>query len=344
MNTTIRTPLAALALLLPLSAAMIAPSALAQPQAVVASAAVQALTLEASAGLGPGSLLRVQVQAVAGSRNASVTLGDHGPRIALQEQGAGRYVGAHVVTPLDRIDARERITVHMDWNGRPVTRSFDFPRLADAGGRPPPPPQAGHPVPPRPPAQQVQAAIERFDVKAPSRIAAGSTLRFELRGTPGAQVAVDIPGAVRSLKLTERSRGLYEGSYTIRQREDLRAFDEAVATLQRGKERSTARASLRDLRDQRPPEVTQVSPGQGDRVHGGRQEQVSARFQDSGSGIDLNSVRLKVDGRDVTRQARVSADGVVWRGDLARGRHSAQLEVRDRAGNLARRSWSFQLL
>jgi hypothetical protein len=66
-----------------------------------------------------------------------------------------------------------------------------------------------------------------------------------------------------------------------------------------------------------------------------------ARLSDDRSGVDTSSVRLLVDGLDVTRDARVTRDEVQYRERLGRGRHHAELLVRDRAGNLARNSWSF---
>ena len=146
--------------------------------------------------------------------------------------------------------------------------------------------------------------------------------------------------------MEETRPGVYEGRYTIRRRDDLRAFDEAVATLRRGGERTTARVDLRDQarRDQRPPQVTDVTPNHGERVDGDRRERISARFHDDGSGVDPASVRLRVDGEDVTRQARISEDAVHYRDNLRRGRHSAELVVRDHAGNATRTAWTFTVL
>jgi len=59
--------------------------------------------------------------------------------------------------------------------------------------------------------------------------------------------------------------------------------------------------------------------------------------------VDPASVRMVVNGRDVTPELRVEGDEVHFRGFLARGRHTAELEVRDRAGNATRRAWSFDV-
>jgi hypothetical protein len=46
----------------------------------------------------------------------------------------------------------------------------------------------------------------------------------------------------------------------------------------------------------------------------------------------------------VTGDARISAEEVRFRDELADGRHTAELEVRDRAGNAARKAWSFDVV
>jgi hypothetical protein len=50
-----------------------------------------------------------------------------------------------------------------------------------------------------------------------------------------------------------------------------------------------------------------------------------------------------VDGRDVTRHASVDNNDIRYADNLQPGRHRAELVVRDRAGNVARRAWSFQV-
>lgn len=92
-------------------------------------------------------------------------------------------------------------------------------------------------------------------------------------------------------------------------------------------------------RDQRPPRITDVTPDHGDRVGERRRTRISARFHDGGSGVE--SVALRVDGRDVTGWSRINSEQIRYREDLAPGRHVAEVIVRDRAGNVNRRAWSF---
>lgn len=194
--------------------------------------------------------------------------------------------------------------------------------------------------------------IERFSVRALS-IEPGRVMRFRLVGSPDAQAEIDIPQVVQNIPLREVQPGVYEGSYTIRLRDDLSEIDRAVATLRNGPLATTARIVLEGegfgyghgngarRHDRHGPEVVDVTPDHGQRVTERGLTQVTARFRDNRSGVDASSVRLRIDGRDVTNWSRVSAADVSFRGDLREGRHQAELVVRDRAGNLTRVEWNF---
>lgn len=97
-------------------------------------------------------------------------------------------------------------------------------------------------------------------------------------------------------------------------------------------------------RDDRAPQISDLTPSQGERVGVRGLTRVSAHFTDQGSGVDLGSLVLRLDGRVVTHRARVDGDGIRYADDLRPGRHVADLVVRDRAGNTARRSWSFDVV
>jgi hypothetical protein len=97
-------------------------------------------------------------------------------------------------------------------------------------------------------------------------------------------------------------------------------------------------------RDERAPDISNLTPLPGERTGERHRTEVSAHFSDSFSGVDTASVRLRIDGRDVTRLARIDNDEVHFRDELRPGRHVAEVMVRDRAGNLARRSWRFAVV
>lgn len=99
--------------------------------------------------------------------------------------------------------------------------------------------------------------------------------------------------------------------------------------------------SERQGRDRRAPQIFDLTPSRGDRIGERGLTRVSARFSDDRSGVDLDSVMLRIDGRNVTRQARLDGDDIRYAENLRPGRHEAELVVRDRAGNASRRAWTF---
>lgn len=401
MKTVVRTHVAAVMLLLPLSAAFLAPPVAAQQQR--SSNAIYAMTLRAPGGLAPDGMLFVSVTATPGAAEASVTLGN-GLQIPLQEQSQGSWTGSYTVRQGDRFNPRQNVTVRVRWADGTATRTYPLPPDLKAALQPQ---TQTRPEPASRPTVPVAAAptIERFTVEPGGRIVAGRKLQFRLTGQPRAGAAVEIPGVVRSVPLRETSRGVYEGSYTVRSTDKPRDFDSAVATLREGRLSTTAeldlKASIDDRRDrgepradrpadaasgprgdrprnaasgprgdrpagqrgeqrseapavqpvppaapagdQQPPQISNVTPANGETVAERRRTRIAASLADVGSGIDAASVRLSVDGVDVTRNAEITADQVRWRENLGIGRHNAELVVRDRAGNSTRTAWSFRV-
>lgn len=194
--------------------------------------------------------------------------------------------------------------------------------------------------------------IERFVIRPMGRLKAGDEVRLRVVGARDARVVVDIPGVASGLLLRETRPGVYEGSYTIRRSDNLDAFARSTATMHRDGRRDVARVDTRGNdrddrddrwgRDDRPPQISGLTPSQNESLTERGRVRIAAKLDDEGrSGVDRDAVRLRVDGRDVTRDARITNDEIEYRGDLRPGRHTAELTVRDRAGNVATRDWSF---
>lgn len=204
------------------------------------------------------------------------------------------------------------------------------------------------------PAFASHARIERFMMRSHGDIRPGSEVRYRLMGTPGARAWIDVPGVVRGLAMAETRPGLYEAVYTVTWRDSRDEFDRANVTLEHRGVRQTARvhvANDRDFawdrwqrRDDRAPQISDLSPRQGERVSERGRTEVTARVSDIGSGVDEDGVTLRIDGRDVSNRTRVHDGEVRYRDDLRPGRHVAELVVRDRAGNTTRRTWSFDVV
>lgn len=76
----------------------------------------------------------------------------------------------------------------------------------------------------------------------------------------------------------------------------------------------------------------------------GAQPRIAATFSDP-AGIDTSSVRLLLDGNDVTAQASISAQGVSYTPPqaLSAGAHTAYVSVRNRAGTVGESVWGFDV-
>jgi hypothetical protein len=199
------------------------------------------------------------------------------------------------------------------------------------------------------PAAGPRLQIERFVMHADGEIRPGRELRFRLRGDPGVEAWVEIPG-VKLVQLTEVRPGLYEGSYVVQPRDRREGFQRANGILKRGTQSVTARVDARsdragrgwEHRDRDAPEIVEVSPAQGERVSERGRTRITARVSDQRSGVE--SVTLRIDGRDVSGGVQVEGRDIRYAEDLQPGRHSAELSVRDRAGNIAMRRWFFDVV
>lgn len=82
--------------------------------------------------------------------------------------------------------------------------------------------------------------IDGFDVRPVRQAVAGRELDFTLYGSPGGTAAVRISGATAGVVLTETEVGVYEGSYTIRQRDKITTKSKATANLRVGNQVASA--------------------------------------------------------------------------------------------------------
>lgn len=83
--------------------------------------------------------------------------------------------------------------------------------------------------------------IVAFEVEPMQQFAAGSTLVFRVRGTPGGRATVRISGLAQTLALHQTAAGLYEGSHVVGRRDRIDGRAAATATLRLGVHSATAR-------------------------------------------------------------------------------------------------------
>ena len=189
-------------------------------------------------------------------------------------------------------------------------------------------------------------------------------LRVQVVATPNARSAsVTLGDSGVTVPLHQQAPGTYNGSYVVRRADridPMQLMTARVAYGERGSSRQfnfpagfqalamgnapqRAPAEQRVARDERSPDITDLTPGNGDRLADNGRTRISARLSDQGSGIDRDSVRVRINGRDVSDEARIAGDEVRYRADLAPGRYTAEVFVRDRAGNSTRKAWTFDV-
>ncbi len=99
-----------------------------------------------------------------------------------------------------------------------------------------------------------------------------------------------------------------------------------------------------DINESIPPVIYDVQPAENDVVTDNTPE-ISAYYYDIGSGVDTSAVRIYVDGADVSAEAVVLQTKVSYvpATPLSDGTHTVKVIVADRKGNIATKTWSFEV-
>jgi hypothetical protein len=91
-----------------------------------------------------------------------------------------------------------------------------------------------------------------------------------------------------------------------------------------------------------PPDIINLQPANSS-VISDKSPNISANYSDL-SGIDLNSIVLKIDNTDVTSGSIIAKNGITYTPSaLLDGNHQVSLKVRDLLGNTALETWSFTI-
>ncbi|MGE5631515.1 MAG: CehA/McbA family metallohydrolase [Caulobacteraceae bacterium] len=92
------------------------------------------------------------------------------------------------------------------------------------------------------------------------------------------------------------------------------------------------------------PEITGMTPQEGSYTGNNLRPVISANYSDP-SNIDLASVKLYLDGNDVTASTVVTATDISYTPgqDLAKSSHNVKLEVSDTKGNKSEKTWAFNV-
>jgi hypothetical protein len=107
------------------------------------------------------------------------------------------------------------------------------------------------------------------------------------------------------------------------------------------RERSATRDEVDPSTRLRSADLTGLFPRQASTVSDSRPE-IFAQFR-RGAAIDFNTVNLSLNGRDVTRDAEITTEGVRFRPleDVRRGRNDVRLSFHDTRGVMTTQDWYF---
>jgi hypothetical protein len=335
---------ALLCLLAPLTTTIITlPAAAATASVSVGAPQAKGLEVNADNGVFPGSQLRLNFEGSPGGQARVLLPGDI--TLALKEVAPGRYQGRYTVRRSDRIDPAGVIRVSLRTGHETADANYAFPPsfVALAGATTAPSP-ALSPAPMTLPTAAAPPRIDHFAVEPVGRAEPGAELVFRLEAVPGARASVDIPGVATNVPLRELRPGHYEGSYVVRRSDNLQAAGAPTATLRTG-DNSVATATLRQplVTDNQPPQIGNLLPRDGESVPPGP-TRVAGTFDDiRGAGVDPRSVRIVISGRDVTDQAQITPREFSVRAALPPGRHRVEVVAADPSGNVAQKSWSFDV-
>ena len=210
------------------SLGFVAPAAHAQSTAQAqGTLRIDGFDVEPAARLSAGSDLLFTLYGSPGG-TAAVRIEGVVDRFMLDEVEAGVYEGTYTIRRRDRLTARTMVTANLRVGNRIATEILDESLLVGAASR--------SDVKRAADAAALAAApkITRFEAGSVGRVIAGSDLFFSLAGSPGGKAAVRINGLKGKIALPETVAGVYEGTYTIKDRDRISATSSTTATLRLG--------------------------------------------------------------------------------------------------------------
>ncbi len=213
-----------------LSLPFLAGQALAQPYAASAAAPrIDGFDVEPVANPAPGNELAFTLYGSPGAA-AAVQIDGATGGLVLVETEAGVYEGTYTIRKRDKITVSSAATANLRLGNRVASAILDEPLVGRASARRPAP------------AARSAAAlkIDRFDVDPPARLATGEELILTLSGSPGGTASARIVGVKGKLVLNEIRSGVYEGIYTIKNRDRVAADSVVTGNLRVGDQETSA--------------------------------------------------------------------------------------------------------
>lgn len=148
--------------------------------------------------------------------------------VLLAETETGVYEGTYTIRKRDRITAASTATANLRLGNKVASTILDEPLIGKASA-----------IRPVPAVSAMAPKIDRFEVDPPARLVAGEELILTLSGSPGGIARAKIAGVKGKLVLDEIRSGVYEGTYTIKQRDRIAANAKVTGNLRVGHRESS---------------------------------------------------------------------------------------------------------
>lgn len=183
--------------------------------------------------------------------------------------------------------------------------------------------------------------ISRIRVTPNTPLKAGQSFTVRVNGTAGAKATYNV-GSTQNLPLREVSAGVYEATYQVPANATFWR-DVVTARLERDGTSREIQAAEPVVVDTQAPQIRPTSPKNGATVDTTMPYILADLDDRDQTGVAPESVKLFVNDEDVTLQASVTSDAVVYRETLEPGDVKVRVEAADNAGNPATAEWAFKV-
>lgn len=169
-------------------------------------------------------------------------------------------------------------------------------------------------------------------------IRGGQSISFTLSATPNQPATLYLADGTIEVPFRELKPGLYQAEYTVPMKEVERVSfmdADAFAVVGRGADRIALQTTTAIWVDNENPNISNLKPDRLQKIAQRRPAITAELLDPNGSGVVVNSVRLTLNGRDVTSDAVITDRMLVYKpaSDLPVGRYEVKITARDKAGN-----------
>ena len=187
--------------------------------------------------------------------------------------------------------------------------------------------------------------ITSFTQNSKGWLKAGSILKVVMDATSGGAATFEIPGVVDGVVMQESTPGHYVGSWTVPVGQDLAVTGgKVIGQLRVGSTQRLIQAGNSVSIDTVAPRIINMTPDPNSTI-ATLMPNISVVTEDSGSGVDPVKMSMSVNGVNVTAQTTITRNFATYRPQqsLKTGKNNVTVTAKDRAGNSASQTWSFNV-